>query len=597
MALCSEFDQPNEISGVAHYIIDQIPPERLERYAKFSTAFKKGGFRLENIKGIRSQILRLIESKEVIDDQLKSLLAEYSQCSRVLSLLSTETILGHKKELEAFFGAEQVLFAALLDHREKIRTEAIQSLAGKKGETGQGNDDEDTLPWARSRLGELLSPLSTTFGTDGLATTGSGNFAVDNELKELRAKARQLERVEKQLELAQQKERKAEERAAKRENDAEQSENEAGACRQRAEKAEAALSRNIRFAQSQTDAIIQTRLAHEFAAWIGGPRAREIEEAIPKDLFPAPGDSLAKSPGEKTFETLVSQTRKALDDQANADSIGGVRSVIEKRLEVLQDLLDKSNASLSNAIRPTASLIEMRKELEAECRRLRTILHPDATEDCHAAEILAVHINTAPNRQLPEWKHIVDKLATIGLLADGSHRELLEIIRRRYSTLHLQGTREIREEELSETRNILRLGLEGRIPVVLLIDGHNMLYALPSRYVRPQDHHKPSSEAREWLKDDIVRMVAESRACRVILVFDGPERSDTIVSDNVKMIYSGGTGDHRADRVLVDEAKVLVQNGEKVHMLLATNDRDLAAEAGRLGVGNISPVDLIEHFS
>ena len=602
MALCKEFNQANEISDVVRYIVENIPQEKLELYAKFSDAFKKGGFRLANIKGIKSQIVRLIESKEVIDESLRKLLSEYSQCSRVLQLLETNVILDHKKEFKAFFGEEQVLFAALLDTRKTIRNEAMQSFSEKKDKRSEKKttEKEEDLAWARSRLGELVWPLLNLFGESDQEKNPaqtSGNFAIEKELKDLRSKARKLERVEKQLLDAKKKEQKAEEKTQKYLIEAENSEKEAAASRNRAEIAEAELSRNQKNAHSQAEAIIQTRLANEFAKWLGGARSEEIKQAFSENLFSKENEKSTGCPGEKDFEHLVEKTKKALVAQANADAIGGVRSVFEKRLSVLQELLKQCNASLANAIRPTDTLVAIRKDLDEECKKLQLILHPAYADDAHVFDTLSVTINTAPDRKLPEWTHIVDKLAKLELLTEESRQRLFDMIHRRYATLHLQGTRELRQEDLEDARNVLRLGLEGRLPVFLLIDGHNTLFALQSRYALPQDHHFPSREARQWLLDDIVQMASQSPSCRVILGYDGPEHTDREIIPNVRMIYSGGEGEHRADGVLLDEARCIVQNGEKTHLLLVTNDRDLAKEASKLGVGNLAPTDLLEHFS
>ena len=132
-----------------------------------------------------------------------------------------------------------------------------------------------------------------------------------------------------------------------------------------------------------------------------------------------------------------------------------------------------------------------------------------------------------------------------------------------------------------------------------MIDGHNALFALPSRYCRPQDHRGPSAEAREWLVDDIAQIVAGAHNCRVIIVFDGPEYSKKDATGNVTVVYSGGGGsevEHRADNVLVDEARLLRDSGVNVRILLATNDYELASRVASLRVGNIAPTALLAYM-
>jgi hypothetical protein len=94
-------------------------------------------------------------------------------------------------------------------------------------------------------------------------------------------------------------------------------------------------------------------------------------------------------------------------------------------------------------------------------------------------------------------------------------------------------------------------------------------------------------------------MFAGAHNCRVIVVFDGPERSEANPAGNVKVVFSGGGGievEHRADDVLVDEARFLREADRDVRMLLATNDNGLASRAASFGVRNIAPTALLTYL-
>ena len=146
--------------------------------------------------------------------------------------------------------------------------------------------------------------------------------------------------------------------------------------------------------------------------------------------------------------------------------------------------------------------------------------------------------------------------------------------------------------------HVLQCAIEGEVPLIFLIDGHNAIYALQSRYSRPQDHRGPPSEARDRLVDDIVQIFSNAHNCRVIIVFDGPERTESNPANNVKVIYSGGSSavEHRTDDVLVDEARFLREADKDVCMLLATNDNGLASRAGAFNVRTIPPTALLPYL-
>ena len=65
------------------------------------------------------------------------------------------------------------------------------------------------------------------------------------------------------------------------------------------------------------------------------------------------------------------------------------------------------------------------------------------------------------------------------------------------------------------------------------------------------------------------------------------------------MVYSGGGGndvEHRADDVLVDEARFLREADPDVRMLLATNDNGLSSRAASFGVRNVAPTALLTYL-
>jgi predicted RNA-binding protein with PIN domain len=191
-------------------------------------------------------------------------------------------------------------------------------------------------------------------------------------------------------------------------------------------------------------------------------------------------------------------------------------------------------------------------------------------------------------------------LCDLKIVTDESKARLDERIRNRYAALYAKhGGPGLENGDGATVEYLLQCALEGQIPLIFLIDGHNTLYAIQSRYSRPQDHRGPPSEAREWLVNDIVQVFANAHNCRVIIVFDGPERTESNPAGNVKVIFSGGGGsdvENRADNVLVDEARFLREADPEMRMLLATNDNGLASRAAAFGVRNIAPTALLAYL-
>jgi hypothetical protein len=69
--------------------------------------------------------------------------------------------------------------------------------------------------------------------------------------------------------------------------------------------------------------------------------------------------------------------------------------------------------------------------------------------------------------------------------------------------------------------------------------------------------------------------------CDVRVYFDGPEAAQRSHGANVREIYSGGAGDHRADNAILADLDYLCATMSAMPRLLVTDDRELAAAAAK----------------
>ena len=121
-------------------------------------------------------------------------------------------------------------------------------------------------------------------------------------------------------------------------------------------------------------------------------------------------------------------------------------------------------------------------------------------------------------------------------------------------------------------------------PLRIVIDGHNVLNVAPE-YVAmaTTGPHPPShEELRADLQRRVIALAARLAPCEIDLHFDGPVDNLYRPAPGVRVRFSGGTGDHRADHVALDELAFYVQQGG-ASFLTVTEDADFAAEALRLG--------------
>ncbi len=127
-----------------------------------------------------------------------------------------------------------------------------------------------------------------------------------------------------------------------------------------------------------------------------------------------------------------------------------------------------------------------------------------------------------------------------------------------------------------------------RVPppgAIVVIDGWNVVFN--SRF-KPA---APTTEARRHSRAQVIdfaRARAQGRPEDFVwLVFDGHD-DNSCVEGNLRISYTGGSGAHRADRLIVDYARVLRFTGRAARMTAVTNDKAFCAELQRLGVSTVT---------
>ena len=113
-----------------------------------------------------------------------------------------------------------------------------------------------------------------------------------------------------------------------------------------------------------------------------------------------------------------------------------------------------------------------------------------------------------------------------------------------------------------------RIGPDG---TMLIVDGWNAI--LGSENIGGQ-RDRLAQLAREWL--------ASRPADRAWLVFDGHEENGS-AEGRLRISYTGGTGAHRADKLVCDYLRMRRYAGACGNVTVVTNDKDFRKEAERFG--------------
>ena len=552
-----------------------IPDSELSVLAATEPAFQNGGFRAGNTAVLRARVAQLACGPQPVSDSLRRLIARRSRARTLTGALALSALTESRHALAALLGGDVLLVALLLDERQEVRDKAESWLQSTVPFT-------DTDPAeAMARLRETFAGLAELLGSPaspGAAVTREAWHAQKEKLelrvRDLQEEKRRLKGVDDRLARVTQKLAVSEAKLSDAQAKLETAEKTLRLAARERDELKVELERETAHREERLTAALDLALAREFHGWLAEARAVEAAAADP-------------SP----HADLLARAAAALKKQNASDRHSGNRATLAERLAILETEREKVRDALANALRPTQEIKAVEAELAAEIRALRKLLVPDAAAT-PLEQALAARIHAAEDNDLPRLRDLPDLIATLNVLDDAALARLRQTFQKRLAAAQAVGTPpDPHTEERQNAASLLGRALAGNAPAILLVDGHNVLFGLPARYNPPRGGALTDAEKRKKLTDDVVRLTASCPAVRAWLVFDGPTRCDTQAAANVRVTYSGGTGEHRADGVILDNLRFFKTTSPETAVLLVSNDGDLCSAARRLGAQDVAVLD------
>lgn len=534
-------------------LLTRLPTKALEPFARRKQLLG-GGYRPGNAKLLCALVANALGPRLLTyDAELAALLRTHDPVSRLLAMLSREVLEGRAVQLMAFFGKAPFLLGLLMDPREDVRAKVEPRLASTAAELPTAETARDLLAQAFSPIVELgaIAPASAA-GRETIAE-------LRKQIEETEKKARRDRRELEEKHLAEGREVKS--RIATMQFNIDERQKKIDAL-------EAELERTRATLEARARALASARRIESLRPWLEPVQAVEAKLAEPGS------------------DDLLARTRKALNQQALLDRASARRAELQSRLEALELALGDATRALAAALNPAPDLVACRAELEAACRDLRATLQLPEPESPLERELQA-RIDALTPKTVSDTANLLTLAERLNLLPSGTAGELRTRLRQRANAPTLAGELQDKDAPTGpnaiEQRNpLLAAALQGRQPLLLFLDAHNILNGL-SRYKQRRGTAVTHEDARKALEHDIARLLANLPLLHAHLVWDGGTRSDFTRAQNLTVHYSGGEGDHRADRYILDQLSFFRENAPDLPRLLVSDDNDFCAEARRLG--------------
>lgn len=556
-------------------IIGYVTDKELKTLLKTESSFNAGGFRSQKPALLRKRLEQLVFSGTEISRQVRSVLASHSRSTSLLGHLSTETLASTATAWAALLGEHVFITAALLDARAAVR---------KKAEMWLGRTPHFVAVEPEKALRELSETFGDIRGIFGMDPSGTQPVTkeswndkkerLDQRIKTLQAENRRLKGVDDKNTRTNTLLKKQQEECSLLNEKLKKNESALRKTRSELESVKAELQRETSRREERLQAALDISLSREFHGWLAEAKAVEIEAG-----------------NKVTADDAVEFAKAALKKQAQVDRHSKNRLELGERLKQLTELQQEISETLQHAIHQSPDLKQAQAKLTGEINHLQSLLTPQL--DLSPMEIALIkNIHSVPDDALPAIRSLPRQLCELKLIKSAALKNIEAEFNKRLSAIEATGVPVDPEMEM-RTDAAARLGraLAGKEPAILLLDGHNVLFGLQARYMPPRGKAVPDKKKRQKLVEDVVRIAEPNPALRAIILFDGHTRSDTDPSPNVRVTYSGGEGEHRADKVIVDQIRFFKSAYPQSTVLLVSNDNELCRNARKLGAQDLSVLD------
>ncbi len=567
---------PDAVVAAFGRLVDRLDAQRiLGMSSAMPSLFQGHRVLVQNAPVARVRMKSLLKNERRLDPYVATLLRGTGLARELVAVLSEAALQKGFADLAAYFGEPDFLAAALLDEREAVRDLAHDFIAGWDGQRADDVGREKAAEGIRSAFASFLAHVKTLFSKASPPASrlekDQGQTATQKSDKALDAIKPDLDRF---LTIAERKRKKLQDKITKKEKEIDSLQTDLKTARSESNTREEQLSEATEDLNK-----LRTSLQKRIEQGVG----EALSGTLRKWLVPARNVEVALA-GAKQSD-LAGRAAEVLKRQHTVDLNYGNRAALAQLIGERRLLLAELQRARREALNPLPELRGIADQVEREIGDLEHRLELPEQDVAAAASGLLARTNEAQTLdELSEMRQFIQQAAAYELL----HRKDLHRIYRALDDKAglLYDKAEVFGETkggASKTRFFLRLAVANGEFFTLFIDGHNVLFELKEVFGQYFADGLPGTKARVEFANRITR-IFDKPGADVLLYFDGDDPQQHTLSDQVRIIYSGGTGEHRADAAILKHLMAIGQSGALAPLCLVTGDADFARQARGIGV-------------
>jgi hypothetical protein len=578
--------------GVWKSVLQELPEPELAALGALRPELQ-GGFRPGRMpaRELRTRMKALLDVCPGMPDWLCTGLAQGSLARSLICVLSEEALGTAADALADLHGRAAVAAAMLLDAREPVRALGFGLLEGLEaadaaGPSGPADAPDATVARqqaARARLREGLGPFLAHIEAlrEPVAAEPAGIPLPAPEPAGAVLAPRRPDRLRRDHVLALREERKRTRQLTRELRDAQA---QAAAARTRADEL------TSRWREASSEATARAREVAELRGDFEDRVDAAVQAQLDARLRPwlAPAESLRRDVTSLVGADLLAQAEALLAQQAEIDARHGLISRLRAERERSAAMLERLREAQADALQPLPALATMAARLADHHRALARRLGDEAAANRPAGtllERLGGALATATSLDaIACVRNGMHEAAAIGLIEPAETEQA-------YALIHEAASRVYDRHRLApggapsadSLRGVPLYALQAALArgqaCALVVDGHNVLHALPMVFRPLFEAGVPGPRARRALEERLSVLVERHPSLRIQLWFDGPVVDERAVSARLRVRLSGGVGPDRADQAIAAYLRHLRAADPGELRAVVTADAAVAASA------------------
>jgi predicted RNA-binding protein with PIN domain len=351
---------------------------------------------------------------------------------------------------------------------------------------------------------------------------------------------------------------------------------------------------------SKIEDTVCKRLDAKLLPWLE-PAEALSRKANSLGIFQQTADQITLESARSVESEAIQTSRGLLARQAETDLKFGLRSAFHAERDRCSFFRNRLLEAQVDSIRPLAELTDGIRSLDIRIHQIDAALGKESMVAGQKGPILTkleiAFAKTNSLDSLANLRKLIISSEPLGLLEEEELEHAYKLLDKASSKVYARvGVECDWKVEKDDLKGLPLYAMQTRLSrgkaCTLVVDGHNILWKVPTLFRAHYENGEPGAHARKALETVLLKLANRNPCLTIHLWFDSHVMADRVVEENFRVHFSGGEGENRADRQILGYLLHMSTSAADQVRTVATADFEVATSAQASGALVMTPYEL-----